>query len=137
MKRNTGKGSEKQFEALLRNAYGKQVHIFRIVDSAEVKGRTGKALDKKMPSDYIVTAVGRMYYAEVKSTDAATSFSFSCIQSGQKKAMIQQRAAGGDYFVFIHRRPTDEWFKLPAPVILDSTKSSITWEELNPYRWEL
>lgn len=136
MARNTGKPSQEIFEATFVKL-GKRAFVYRVTDSAEVRGMSGAGYTKRQPSDFIVTENGAMYYAEVKSTSSRTSFSFSQIEPGQWRGARQQVAAGGDYFFFIHRKATGDWFKVPARVILDHPRKSMTWTELQPYRWEL
>jgi len=73
MVKNTGTDSEDDFELRIKRAYGKRAFIYRVTDSKEVRGRSGKAaFTKAQPSDYIVTIEGKMFYAEVKSSNNKT-----------------------------------------------------------------
>lgn len=138
MSRNTGKPSEQKFVEIYKKL-GKRAFVHRVVDAAEVRGRTknGAAWVRKQPSDWLVTEDGIMFYGETKSSSNKTSFPFSDITPHQKGSARKQIAAGGEYYFFIHRLATDDWYKLPAQVVLDSEKSSIKWTELEPYKWEL
>lgn len=135
-KKNTGKPSEKEF-ALIFAKLGKKVFVHRVVDSAEIRGRLGKGWVREMPSDWIVTENGVMYYAETKSTMSKVSFRVSSMTTGQKAAAKRQFAAGGLYFVFVHRLATGDWYKVPAEFLLTSGKTTFKWAELQPYPWEL
>lgn len=138
-KKNTGKPSEQ----LWREAHdrlGKQAVYFRLVDSAEIKAKTGKVAvaATSQPSDYILTLNGITAYCEVKSTHSKTSFPFNLIKSSQSAAAQRVLAAGGEYRIYVHRLETGEWFCIPYPVIQavkDSGKSSIPWQDLTPLRW--
>jgi len=46
-------------------------------------------------------------------------------------------AAGGEYLVYVHRVLTDEWFRIPYQVIKNHSTRSLTWKELENYRWTL
>jgi hypothetical protein len=68
MAKNSGKPSESDFEDIL-SRLGKRAYCYRIVDAAEVRGRTGRiGFIRPAPSDYIVTIDGQTSYSEVKST---------------------------------------------------------------------
>lgn len=138
MKKNTGTKSEKLFESILNDHYGKNVFVERLPDTKSIKGMMGTGFIQGRPSDYLVTENGVMYYAEVKSCQDEVSFPFSNFTKEQEKAMIRQNAAGGEYFIFIHNLLTDTWYKLSARQKIEVEKSgrkSIKWTELN--KWEL
>lgn len=134
---NTGKSSEQQFEHAFHKL-GKRAFVFRLPDSKETYGRTSQVgAVRAQPSDYIVTEDGEMYYAEVKSTTDKNKFTLSQLQRGQKHAMRRQSLAGGEYFLFIHRKDTDEWYKVPGHKLLDLDKASVKWTEILSYKWNL
>jgi penicillin-binding protein-related factor A (putative recombinase) len=136
--KNTGADSENDFELKLKRRYGKKCFIYRVTDSKEVRGRTGKAVSTKaQPSDYIVTEDGETYYAEVKSCNNATSFPFGQISEVQMGSSKRQYMAGGKYFFFLHNKITNVWYKVPACAIHNHNKRSFKWEEINNYKWEL
>lgn len=140
MAKNSGKGSEHLFEGAL-NSLGKRAYYCRLVDAAEVYGRVGKKGNiRPQPSDYIVTIDGHTTYAEVKSTHDVSAFRFSLLRTKQSAAAKQIVGAGGDYFVYVHRIPTDQWFRIPYQRIIqvqDAGKASIPWSELQEHSWKL
>jgi len=138
MSKNTGTPSERIFVATLEKYWRKKVFIFRLADAAAAFGRTGRlGLKDKQPSDYIITENGEMYYAEMKSSTDKSRFALKNISSGQIGAAKRQIAAGGKYYFYLHQLSDDRWFKVPAQVLLDTNKSSIRWDELGSYAWEL
>lgn len=136
MAKNTGKPSEQEFERIW-NKLGKKAWVWRVVDAAEVRGRTGKiGFTRSAPSDYVVARNG-VHFAEVKSTNDPTAFRFSLLRTIPSAMAVMILAAGGDYFVYIHRIPTDEWFRIPYQMIRDHSARSLTWKELEGHKWKL
>ncbi len=140
MAKNTGKPSEQKWEDHF-TGLGKVAYYYRVVDAAEVRGRTGKiGFIRPAPSDYVLVHQGRMSFAEVKSTQEKTSFPFSLlrtVQSGIAKMVI---AAGGIYEVYVHNLITDTWYKIPYEVIQstkDSGKASIPWSNLQDFKYAI
>lgn len=137
--RNDGKDSEGIFEDRIKSDMGKRAFLYRIPDTNSAF-RKGKATVKlaATPSDYLLSYFGQTGMAEVKSCSDKTSFSFSNFTPSQNAAMLQMRAAGGNYWVFIHHIPTDQWYRIDAEFIalIEKTgKKSVTWKELEPYKW--
>jgi penicillin-binding protein-related factor A (putative recombinase) len=137
---NTGKPSEATFEAFWESL-GKAAFCKRVTDSAEIQGRNrhlkARVTVPKQGSDYIVTLNGRMFYAEVKSTSDPKAFRRSLITDVQLGTARRQCAAKGEYFFFVHRLPTDTWYMVPAPLILNSEKGSLSWDvDLQPFIWK-
>lgn len=136
--RNTGKKSEDIFKEKIEAHYKKKAFLFRIPDTHDAsRGGKVRVTLSNTPADYILTWPEGTGYAEVKSTSGKTSFPFSSFTTGQNKAMVRQKAAGGNYWVFIHRLETDEWFRLSGEDVLNSSKKSITWKELETHKWAL
>ncbi|RWN60247.1 hypothetical protein [Mesorhizobium sp.] len=136
MAKNTGKPSEQEFERIW-NKLGKRAWAWRVVDAAEVRGRTGKiGFTRSAPSDYIVAYNG-VHFAEVKSTQDDTAFRFSLLRKIPSAMAVMILAAGGDYLVYIHRITTDEWFCIPYQLIRDNSARSLTWKELERHKWKL
>ncbi len=136
MAKNTGKPSEEAFETIW-NKLGKQAWVWRVVDAAEVRGRTGKiGFTRSAPSDYVVAHNG-VHFAEVKSTQDDTAFRFSLLRAKPSAMAVMILAAGADYLVYIHRLPTNEWFCIPYQMIRDCAARSITWPELERHKWKL
>lgn len=133
--RNSGKPSEHIFENKI-SAHGKNGYFYRIPDAAEVRGRTGRiGYIRKTPSDYIVTLYGETFYAEIKSTVNPKFFAKSFLKIGQKNAARQVLAAGGQYLIFIHSLATQEWYRVPANVLIETPKTTFSWTELQHFKW--
>lgn len=145
MRRNTGKNSEQFFEDTLTKHYLSQVFIYRITDTAEVRGRASQyakfnAVTKAQYCDYIITCQGRTFMAEVKSSQEKISFPFSSITKVQWGASKRQVLAGGDYRFYLHNMTTDTWYEVPAKILHDihaGGKKSVKWTELENYKWRL
>jgi len=136
MAKNTGKPSEQEFERIWKKL-GKGAWTWRVVDAAEVRGRTGKiGYTRAAPSDYIVANQG-VHFAEVKSSQDPTAFRFSLLRTAPSAMAVMILAAGGEYLVYVHRVLTDEWFRIPYQVIKNHSTRSLTWKELENYRWTL
>ena len=141
MPKNTGKPTEKDFEAIL-NSFGKFACYHRLVDASEIKGRTGQVAvsARTAPADYIVTFNQETFLAEVKSTWNDHSFPFSLIKPSQWSAGVRTITAGGLYKVYVKNLNTNEWFVIPFQKILaikQQNKSSIKWNDLKEqgYLW--
>lgn len=139
-KKNTGKPSEEIFEKSY-DSLGKRAYYCRLVDAAEVKGRTGRMGHvRPQPSDYILVVDGKTSFAEVKSTHNETSFPFSLLRTKQSAAARMILGAGGSYFVYLHDINRDRWFRVPYDVIQitkDHGKASIPWADLKEFSWSL
>lgn len=133
------KKAEKDFEGHFEQ-YGKGAYVHRMSDTAMAKAVAGKkAFIAAQPCDYLVTVEEKTFYAEVKSSQDETSFHFSNIQKGQINASRRVVAAGGIYLFFIKSEVLEQWFCVPA-VIIHTTlraKKSMTWNELEPYKYDL
>lgn len=125
---NTGKSSEEIFEAFIQSQGGYADRLSDLIDA--VKQR--KVATQK-PSDFIVTLKGEIHYAEVKSISEKDRFSFSGIQPSQWRAATHVTRAGGQYFFYLHFVAFNRWFKIPAKVILNSEKKSLTIREVQDY----
>jgi hypothetical protein len=138
--KNTGKPSEREFEAKY-GSLGKRAYVHRLPDAAEIFGRVGKiGLTRAMPSDYLVVCDSQTEFAEVKSTQNKTSFPFSVLKDKQVASAHMITAAGGDYFIYIHRLATGDWYKVPFTVIAATRaagSASIKWDELKVYKWKI
>ena len=130
--KNTGAPSEQQFEDLMLATYGKRVYLYRIEDAKAAYGLNNRAVKTNArPSDYIVTANGDMFYAEVKSTVSPTHAAFK-LRKGQTVAITRQIAAGGKYYVFVHSIHHGKWYKLPFHEF--KTVPTWRWHDLEQYR---
>lgn len=121
---NDGKESESIFLKVLasQNAF-----VYRFEDLYDAK-RKGKVANRK-PCDFLVTHKGKTIYAEVKST-IKNSFSFSNIQPEQWRTAVKSTASGGLYRFFVHFTSVNRWFSIPASIIIDSKKKSISIKDL-------
>lgn len=129
----TGKSEQTEFENHWK-AVGKAAFNYRMVDAAEVRGRTKKAgFTRRAPADYIVTHAGQTFYAEVKSCNEPVSFPFAQIDQKSFAEMIT--IAGGQYWLFIKSTLYGNWYKVPYSVVQSSQKKSIRWSELADFVW--
>ncbi len=117
---------------------GKKAHLYVFKDAA-----TLRAMNKRptavgnQPSDRLITHQGVTFYAEVKSTTNPTSFAFALLKPGQIGSAKMITTAGGSYFVFVKSLILDRWFKVPFSVIDDAPGSSIKWQDLELYAWNI
>ncbi|MES0134538.1 Holliday junction resolvase RecU [Mesorhizobium sp. M0016] len=139
-KKNTGKASEQTFEEI-HDTLGKRAYYCRLVDAAEVRGRTGRMGHvRPQPSDYILVVDGKTSFAEVKSTQEKTSFPFGLLRTKQSAAAKMILAAGGSYFVYLHDLTRNIWYRVPydlIQIVKDHGKSSIPWADLKEFKWNL
>lgn len=134
--KNTGKGSEADFEARLLARYGKCVFIYRIPDQADSYGRNARlVLEDPRPSDYIVTINGVMAYAECKSTHEPR-FAKSMLRARQLGAMKRQIAAGGNYDVYVHDKTNDRWYVVSGYEFLAEPERK-SWKFSELREWKL
>lgn len=140
--RNTGQESQERFEAYW-NSLGKAAFLERRIDLAHVRGLNPGIRGIRFPaqpSDYILTFGSLTYYCEVKSCSNKTSFPFSQIEKGQWAAMMRVTAAGGEYLFYLHKLETDDWYRVPAKLILAADKegkASIRWDQLKGYEAQI
>jgi hypothetical protein len=138
--KNSGKDSQKAFEEFIR-LLGKSAFLRRVTDMAEIRALNPKVKALKFPAqpaDFIATINGWMHYAEVKSSQSPTSFSFGKLEKEQWRCATLQTAAGGDYVFYIHSMALGRWFRVPACLILqrrDAGHNSIKWSELEDFAW--
>lgn len=131
---NTGKPSEALFEAHFERL-GKEAVVIRMIDAADLFGRNNRRVLNvpPAPSDFIVTHSGHTFYAEVKSTEHPTLFTFKLLRKSQSSTGIRVVAAGGDYFAFIHSLALDQWFRVPYALIRATKaagRASLSWVDL-------
>lgn len=137
MGKNLGGATQAEFEKRVAS-YGKQAFLYKLVDAAEIRGRTGTVgRARAQPSDYLLTYKGQTSYAEVKSCDNKTSFPMSYIRDVQHAAARQVIAAGGQYLVFIKRLEVGNWYCVPYQAFPQTDVKSVKWETLAPYEWKL
>jgi len=133
--RNDGSSSEEFFKAKMESIFGKKVFIEKFTDTKAVKGVNKTGFVKSSPADFVVTALGKMFWAEVKSCSDKVSFPISQLTASQVRAIVRQEAAGGQYWVFIHNMNTDKWYKVAGSELLALDKKSIKWTEMKELQW--
>jgi penicillin-binding protein-related factor A (putative recombinase) len=120
---------------------GKQCWCYAFEDTREAMGLSGsrRVFTKGRPSDYLVTAGGKTFFAEVKSSQNEVSFNLNNVEESQWQAAIRSVAAGGLYFFFIRCEVNGLWFQVPAVILVEQrkTKKSIKWVDLKPYFWKM
>lgn len=132
------KSAEEEFVASF-DRYGKEAYVCRLTDTAAAKATSGKgAFVQAQPSDYIVVLQGQMFYAEVKSSNHEVSFPHSNIRKGQMAAARKTVAAKGTYLFFLKNLVTNQWYCVPASVIIadNKVKKSTRWADIEQYKWD-
>lgn len=133
--KNTPKWAEDHFENAFKK---KKASVHRFIDYKDVN--FGINSDKpnvavpEAPADFLVTFSKQTFYVDVKSIEKSKAFSFSGIRPAQWKAAIRTVQNGGKYFFVLYFKNLNQWFWLPARVVIDSDKRSITLDELQPYQ---
>lgn len=138
MAKNTGKPSESDWEEA-HDRLGKRAFYCRLVDAAEIYGRTGvKSKARAQPSDYIATLDGTTFFAEVKSSIHQNLFEFKLLRTAQSAAAQRVLSAGGEYWVYAHCLAHNIWFRF-SYALVEATKatgrSSIPWTQLEGHEW--
>lgn len=121
----------------------KKAYWHRLFDTSDIRARhkemTGQktlAHLPKNPSDFIVTHADiGMFYAEVKGTETDT-FRFNRIEKSQMAGMIQQRAAGGLYYVFINQVIDNEWFVVPGDYFVVNRDMKPRVDSVKLHNWK-
>jgi len=119
---------------------GKQSYCFQFHDTRAAMGaaKSSRVFTTAHPSDFLVTHLGEMFYAEVKKSEDKTSFPLKNIRPAQWKAAVRQTAAGGKYFFFLYSTAMNCWYRIEGPVFISFWKSgraSVKWAELLDYQW--
>lgn len=133
--------AEDEFEDYWKQ-FGKSATVFRFQDSydamAATRSKTVRA--KAQPSDFLVTHDGHTFFAEVKSSTNASSFSLSNIRDNQWRQAMLTTAAKGLYLFYIRNETNGVWYKIPASFFLSLEKDgikSVKWELLTEYIFNL
>ncbi len=137
MVQNTGKPTEEEFEGI-HARFGKRAFLDRLVDAAEIKGRTGRIGNTRaQSSDYIRVFDGATEFAEVKSTHDPTAFRFSLLKKKQKAKAAMITSAGGSYVVYVQRLPMGLWYRVPYHCIQNHPTQSMPWDSLRTLQWKM
>lgn len=90
------------------------------------------ALDPQ-PSDFIVVENGKTFFAEVKATADTKDMKSKLFKQSQLNARLKVKNAGGDYFFYIKRLETNQWYRIPHTY----EKLQASWQELENFRIDL
>ena len=131
--KNDGTAAETAFETLIKADV-----LYRFPDQKMLRGLNGgrPVGDFPKPSDYLVTKARETHYAEVKSTQSATSFSFGDIRPSQKSMALRQATVGGAYTFYIFSFGLGKWFLLGAKQFagaIAAGRKSLKFTELSPW----
>lgn len=134
MAKNTGKTAEQQVEDYFKS-FGKQAHLYRFEDQADLVGRNNGKIVKsdKKPADYLLTHLGFTSYLEVKSSLSKTSFPLGNISDGQFAYALKISRAGGRYDFLIKNERTGHWYLVPfsyVEALTEQGRKSTKWTEL-------
>lgn len=130
---NDGTAAEEAFEKLILAD-----DLYRFPDQKMLRGLNGgrPVGDFPKPSDYLVTKLGLTWYAEVKSTQSATSFPFADIRPSQKAKALKMAAFGGRYHFYIFSYGLGKWFLMSCnqfAFAITHGRKSIKFEELQEW----
>lgn len=130
---SSGKSSEAEFEEIC-SRFGKAVNVFRFTDTFDVRRLTKTAMKSAQPADFLVTARGVTFFAEIKET-SKDRFSLAMFTPKQIATATQVAAAGGLYYAFVRELATNKWFKIPLIDLLDQETKTFHFCNLEKYRW--
>lgn len=119
---------------------GKDSFVYQFEDTREAMGiaQSRRVFTKGRPSDYLITHLGVTFFAEVKSTQDATSFQLTRIQRAQWNCCRQVITANGIYLFFIRRESDQQWFRIPGAffcALQDSQVKSFRFDKVEVYQW--
>lgn len=133
MSRNSGKPSEREFEYRIKG------RLIRIWDSADLAGLNGRVVaDFGKPSDFLVVTAAGVTFAEVKSSQSKSSFTYANIEKGQRStaALCAASGCGTTYNFYLHALALERWFILTADEFVADIKAGIKsrkWESLQSW----
>lgn len=111
--------------------------IYRFSDTHDVNAQLKRfgenkkmVFTEKKPSDFLVVFHGRMFFAEVKSTENVKGVTSSLFkeQVGLRNRIVK---ASGAYFYFIYSIFNKKWYVVPAFEIMSNPNRK--WEQLKYY----
>lgn len=131
MPRNDGSKSEQIFDGYIEG-FGKDGQSVPFFDKKYLTGLNNKRslVVPNQPSDRVVVRLGVTFFAEVKSSQNATSFPFSNVKGTQWGWAKRLTRAGSDYRFFLHNIVTDQWYEVPAQHLLKiraEGRQSVKW----------
>ena len=138
--KNTGKASEEIFDDFIARQ-GKGFCLIPFEDQAALVGlNKGKIMrSSAKPCDRIVISISGTSFCEIKSTHNKTSFPFSMLRDGQTAYAKKITTASGIYFVFVHNKLTNRWYRIPWKRIEDQILNgvkSLKWTDLEDLRFQ-
>lgn len=125
MAKNDGSNSQKVFEEYWQVKPGAWVWRMRDMKDMMALNRGRKVGTFPIPADYVVGDDGRLFWAEVKSTQDKARFNYSQIEPGQRSAASISTKIGTPYFFFIHSLDRNQWFTLPASDFYADIKAGV------------
>lgn len=110
-------------------------YIHRFVDT-----KAARNLVQGQPADYLICPRGGslLSFAEVKLCNNPDRFPLSNLQLSQKSTMAQADLHGFPYHVYIKSGWRKTWYKISSATVLNllsQGRKSITWDELENYKW--
>jgi len=114
--------AQKAFEERLKQIYGKDHHLERLLDTKDVRqkkfGESYASLPKR-PADYLLTyPSGVTVYAEVKAISAKTSsFTLNRLETKQLGIALRMSELGGRYEVILYRYESKEFYRITEKMI--------------------
>lgn len=117
------------------DSLGKTAWLYRLLDSKSLYGRNKKlVLTGTQPADFLCGYSSWLGLVECKSTKDPKGFPIALVKKPQFIAATLSIAARTPYMFAIQNEPSQEWFLVPAGVILNA-KGTVKWADLNPYLW--
>ena len=137
MPRQRWQQAEDDFQEHWRQ-FGKHAYCFAFHDTREAMGATGsrRVYTSEQPADFLVTFDGQTFFAEVKSSQNATSFPLADLRASQTSTSIVVEAAGGQYFFFLKNETEGRWYQIPGHVLVSLRKAgikSVKWGDLKQF----
>lgn len=133
--RNDGSESQDIFEAAMKARPNTWCWRHRDKKDMMALNRGRRVGTFANPADFTVGEAGSCYWAEVKSTNDDTRFSYSQIEPAQRAAANICAKIGAPYWFFIHSLKLDQWFQLSAEQFrmdIKAGKKSRRFTELEP-----
>lgn len=137
VKNTEWENAEEEFYKAFNSKKDRYCHRFLDTrDMSRIVNQRGDLFGKKVmvkapsqPSDFIVVKNRVTFFADVKSTTSKRGISSSLFKS-QTNHKLRILNASGNYFFYIKRLETNEWYVLPG----DFEKLNTTWEELKYFK---
>jgi hypothetical protein len=131
--KNTGVEAEKAWEDRMSSTY-----IYRFPDQKALRGLNNNRPvgDFPKPADYLFLSMDAgLAYAEVKSVQSSTSFSFSGLRPMQMSTALQmaKRGRGHLYQIYIFSFGLGQWFQMSGTELekrVSNGEKSVKFKEL-------